>query len=367
MIERLALLGTGLIGGSLGLALRDAHPSLAIVGYDRPSVLDTAYERDAITARAADPRTAVADADVVLFATPLATTLRLMDETADHLSPGTLVTDVASVKQPVMKQASDVLPSTVSFIGGHPMAGSEHSGIEHADPLLFENAVYALCLPPDASPEALNDTFAPVVDLVESVGGRPLLLEAAQHDRTAAQVSHLPQLLAVALVNALAESDAPDTALDFAAGGFRDMTRIAASPFDMWRDILIGNESAIQDALSHFGRLLQRLRNRLLSNDLEALETLFDTARTTRARIPREAKGFLHPLANVYLQAPDRPGVLTDFTGVLADDGLNIKDLELQKFREGTGSTFRLGFETTSDAEHAAHLLQEAGYDAHRP
>lgn len=367
MVERLTLIGTGLIGGSFGLALRNARPDLSIVGHDRPDVLDAARTREAITHRAADPVTAVEEADAVVFATPLATTLRLLETVAPHLAPGTLVTDVASVKQPVMDQAYDVLPDTVSFVGGHPMAGAEHSGIEHADPLLFENAVYALCLPEGITEEALGTDLAPIVDLVEAVGGRPMVLNAAQHDRIAARVSHLPQLVAVALVTTLAEADDPDAALDLAAGGFRDMTRIATSPFDMWRDVLVGNEGAIHDALSHFTRVLQRVRNRLLTDDLDALDDLFAAARDTRSRIPRGAKGFLHPLADVYVQAPDRPGVLQHMTGTLADDGINIKDIELQKFREGTGSTFRLGFDSDPDAERAATLLDNAGYDAQRP
>jgi prephenate dehydrogenase len=367
MVERIALLGTGLIGGSLGLALRRSDASLSIFGHDRPDVLDTALQRGAITDRVADPVTAVEEAEVVVFATPLGTTLRLMEQVAPHLAPGVVVTDVASVKQPVLDQASDVLPDTVAFVGGHPMAGAEHSGIEHADPLLFENAVYALCLPEDVSPGALEDSLAPVVALVDAVGGRPLVLDAMQHDRVAALVSHLPQLLAVALVNTLSEAEDPETALDLAAGGFRDMTRIATSPFDMWRDVLVGNEGAIHDALSQFSRTLQRVRNRLLSDDFDALSSMFEAASDTRSRIPRGVKGFLQPLADVYVQAPDEPGILTHFTGVLADDGLNIKDLELQKFREGIGSTFRLGFENQADAERAASLLDDAGYEAQRP
>lgn len=367
MVDRVALLGTGLIGGSLGRALHEALPSLSIVGHDRPEVLEVAEARGAITHRAADPITAVAEADVVVLATPLAATLRLMEHVAPHLADGTLVTDVASVKQPVLDQARDVLPDTVAFLGGHPMAGAEHSGIEHADPLLFENAVYALCLPEGTPADALQDTLAPIVSLVEAVGGRPLVLDAHQHDRTAALVSHLPQLVAVALMNTLAEASDPETALDLAAGGFRDMTRIATSPFDMWRDVLVGNESAIHDALSHFTRTLQRIRNRLIADDLDDLSSLFDTAADTRSRIPRGVKGFLQPLADVYVQAPDKPGILTHLTGVLADDDLNIKDIELQKFREGTGSTFRLGFDTATDASQATSLLNDAGYDAQRP
>jgi prephenate dehydrogenase len=368
MIERIAILGTGLIGGSLGLVWQEHRPDLTIVGHDRPEVLDTAEERGAIDAKAADPVTAVEEADLVVLATPVGTVLRLLDSISGALPDGAVVTDVASVKRPVLDQARDVLPDSVSFVGGHPMAGAESPGIAHADPLLFENAIYALSLPDGVDASALDDELAGVVDLVETTGARPLLLDAATHDRLAAVVSHLPQLLAVALVTTVAETDDPDeVALELAAGGFRDMTRIASSPFAVWRDILVGNEGPILDAVSHFTRSLQQLRNRLIAEDFDDLEAAFETARTTRSSIPRDQKGFLQPLADVYVRAEDEPGVLHDLTGHLTDAGLNIKDVELQSYREGTGGTFRFSFAEAADAERAVATLTDAGYEARRP
>jgi prephenate dehydrogenase len=370
MIDRLTIIGTGLIGGSLGLVWSQRRPDLTIVGHDRPEVLERAEERGAIDVKAADPVSAVADADLVVLATPLATILRLLDTIADHLPKGCLVADVASVKQPVLKQAQDVLPDHVGFLGGHPMAGAEHSGIDHAVPLLFENAVYCLCPPDHADEQALESTLAPVVDLVEASGGRPLVLDAARHDRLVAAVSHVPQLLSVALVNLVAtteDEDEEDLALQLAGGGFRDMTRIAASPFETWRDVLVGNEGAIHDALSRFRRHLREMRNRLIEEDLEALEALFDDARTARESIPQDSKGFLHPLSDLYVRAPDRPGVIHDITGHLLEAEINIKDIELQTIREGTGGTFRLAFEDGATAEEAAAILSDAEYEAWRP
>jgi prephenate dehydrogenase len=366
-MERIALLGTGLIGGSLGLVWRDRRPDLSIIGYDQPDVLERAEDRGAITEKAAHPSAAVEGADLVVFATPVGASLQLMDTVADALAPGTLVTDVASVKQPILDQAADVLPDTVTFVGGHPMAGAEHSGIDHADRLLFENAAWVLCLPNGVPDAALEEDLAPVVDLIETAGGRPLVLDAATHDRIAGIVSHLPQLVAVALVNTAADTDDADTALELAAGGFRDMTRIAASPFSMWRDVLVGNESAIHDALSRFTRHLQHLRNRLIGDELDALDDAFTSAKDARESIPREAKGFLHPLADVYVQVPDEPGMLHDLTGCLADADLNIKDIELQKFRGGAGGTFRVAFDTSADAEAAVAVLHDHDYEARRP
>ena len=371
MIERISILGTGLIGGSLGLAWKERRPDCTVVGHDRPEVLETAAARGAIDEKAADPVTAVEGADLVVLATPLAKILRLLEAVGDHVPDDAVITDVGSVKQPVLDQAADVLPPGVSFLGGHPMAGAEEAGIDHADGLLFENAVYVLCLPDGRDEAALDGPLAPVVDLVEVTGARPLVLPPERHDRLVAAVSHLPQLLAVALVNTVTDADDPDEAtnlaLELAGGGFRDMTRIADSPFEMWRDILVGNEGAIHDALSRLRRHLRAMRNRLIEEDLDALEELFEDARAARDSMPQDSKGFLRPLADVYVRAPDRPGVIHDISGHLLEADINIKDMELQTIREGTGGTFRLAFEDGATAEEAAAILSDADYEAWRP
>lgn len=345
----------------MGLALHDRAPTVSVVGHDRPDVLERAAAREAIDAKAADPQTAVAAADLVVLATPPAVTLRLLDTIADALPPDAVVTDVASIKEPVMDQARDVLPAGVSFVGGHPMAGAEHAGIDHADALLFENATYVLC-PAATASEAALDT---VRWLTETVGARPLRMEAARHDRIAAAVSHLPQLLAVALTNTAAAHD--DGAMHLAAGGFRDMTRIAASPFELWRDILVGNQGYVLDALSRFSNQLQRLRSRLAADLMDDIEAAFGQARAARASIPEGMKGFLTPQHDLYVQAPDTPGTLHRLTGALSSADLNIKDIELLKVREGAAGTFRLGFASAADAQAARTVLEDAGFSARRP
>ncbi len=367
MIQRIAILGVGLLGGSLGLAWKKNRAGLTLVGYDAPAVLAEAVRRGIVDERAATPEEAVREADLVVLAVPLAPMMRLLEAVAPHLRPGTLVTDVGSVKTPVMAQAARVLPAATPFVGGHPMAGSEKSGVAHADAFLFENATYVLCPPEGLSAETLAGRHAAFVDLVEATGARLLVLDAARHDRIAAAVSHLPQLLAITLMNYAAGLNADDDAfLRLAAGGFRDMTRIASSPFDLWQHILLANEGPILDALSGFAAALQKLRNRVVEEDLDAVRADFGEARRVRDTIPRDTKGFLHPLADIYVYAEDRPGVLAHITGTLFEAGLNIKDIELLKIREGTGGAFRLSFSDESAAEAAIGVLERAGCRAHR-
>lgn len=363
-VRRIALLGVGLIGGSLGLAWRRYAPEIEIVGLDEPDVLDVARRREAISRGADDIASAVEGADVVILAAPIRANMALLRAAVAHLAPDALVTDVGSVKGPMVEFAASVLPQGVLFAGGHPMTGSEKRGIAHADSLLFENAVYVVC-PPDG--KSMSDPrFTAFVELVELTGASVLTMSALRHDESAAAVSHLPQLLSVALVNQLGELTDDGVSRHLAAGGFRDMTRIASSPYAVWRDILRANHGPILDAMSRFAMQFEKLRDRLAAEDMEALDAAFSEAADTRATVPARSKGFLRPLSDVFVYTLDEPGALLRITRALADEGVNIKDIELLKIREGTGGTFRLGVDGDADAEQAVQVLGAAGFQAYR-
>jgi prephenate dehydrogenase len=363
--KTVAILGTGLIGGSLALALSDRRPEFRLIGFDSDRGAGwQAAERGAIHEVAASAAGAVGQADIVVLAAPLAASLVLLRDIAGHLREGTLVTDVGSVKDPIMSYAREILPPTVGFVGGHPMAGAEHSGMDNADPLLFQNAVWVLCPPEGVDHSEFANRFAPVIDLVTCTGARPFLLDAARHDRIAAAVSHLPQLVAVALVNeAVAEDEA---ARDLAAGGFRDMTRIASSPYGIWREIFAANQGPVLDVLARFSDRISRIRHRIAAEEWGELEKLFDGARTARAEIPTGAKGFLQPLSELTVRAEDKPGYLLGIVKALTGAGLNIKDVELLKVREGAEGVFRFGFADEEEADRAVEALKECDYEARR-
>ena len=357
--QTVSIVGTGLIGASLGLALRRRVPGLTVLGADASAEnAAEALRRGALTGTgsAAD---VLAAADVAVLAAPLDGLPALLELAAAHVRPGALVTDVGSVKGAVM-EAARVLPEGVRFVGGHPMAGAAVGGPAHADPLLFENAVWVLCPPrgKDLGPHAPEALW-----LVEAAGARPVVLEAERHDAVAATISHLPQLLAVALVETAAE--AGDDALGLAAGGFRDMTRIAGSPFAMWGPILRDNRAAVADVLGAFERRVGALRQSVL-DDPGALAGAFERAGRTRAALPSSSKGFLAPLADVVVWADDRPGFLHGLTGAVAEAGLNLKDAELLRVRAGEVGTFRFGFATDAEADAAVDALAAAGYRAER-
>lgn len=367
MIQRITIIGVGLIGGSLGLAWRKQNPDLQIVGFDEPEVLERALSLGAISEKAGDLKSAATGADVVVLAVPIRKVRQLLDEIAPVIRPETIVTDVCSVKSPVLHYALDALPRGARFVAGHPMAGAERGGIDYASAFLFENATYVLCPPDGVAGTQFDVEYHEFIDLIQLTGARVLVMDAERHDRIAANISHLPQLLAVVLMNHAASLNQEDDAfLRLAAGGFRDMTRIASSPFDLWQDILLANEERILDALSQFATSLQVIRNRLIEEDLEDIGRAFELARKVRDTIPRNTKGFLHPLADVYVYAEDRPGELLTITRTLYDDEINIKDIELLKIREGAGGAFRLSFSNETIANAAVKSLKEAGYTAYR-
>lgn len=363
----ITIIGVGLIGGSLGLAWKKYVPGIHITGCDLPQVLDEAQALGVIDVAEPEPAAAVAKADIVVVAVPLGAVSEVFTLIAPHLRAGTIVTDVGSVKSPVVAIARDTLSRDTPFIGGHPMAGSEKGGVAHANALLFENATYVLCPPDGMNAGTFLADFGTFIGLVASTGARLLTLDADRHDRIAAAVSHLPQLLAVTLMNDAAGLNAEDDAfLRLAAGGFRDMTRIASSPFDIWRDILAANKAPVISALDRFSVALRDLREAVTTGDLDEIAGRFENARRVRDTIPKNTKGFLHPLADVHVYADDRPGVLHAITGTLLETGLNIKDIELLKIREGMGGAFRMSFADESDASRAVEALMQAGFTAYR-
>jgi prephenate dehydrogenase len=271
LINRVTILGTGLIGGSFALALRKYTTEIHIAGWDRPEVVREAQSRNAIdTAFDAELAPALENADLVYIALPIGATLDLLPQVIRLAGPNALVTDACSTKVRILESAVDHLPddSTKLFLGGHPMAGRELSGIAHADADLFRNNSYALI---GASPDQNDARISAFIKILEKIGARPLWLGAQQHDYAVGLASHLPQLAAVALASFLYDHlDENGLPITLAGPGLRDSLRLAGSPYSTWRDIVLTNKEVLSAALDLFSRRLDDLRERLASRDLEA-------------------------------------------------------------------------------------------------
>lgn len=271
--HRVAVLGTGLIGGSFALGLRQHLPQAHIVGFDRESVLQQALARKAIHESSSDLATAVRGADLVYIALPISTTIELMPEIAKHAAPNALVTDACSTKRTICRAAAQHFHDPRSgaiFLGGHPMAGKEMEGIAAADKDLFQNAKYALI---EGGEELKNDSRVRVfAGLLENMHAHPVWLDAETHDWAVAIVSHLPQMAAIALAEVIAaESDGEASGLptSLAGPGVRDALRLAGSPYSMWRDIAFTNSDNLSRSLDRLAQAVEQLRTHLTSRDLE--------------------------------------------------------------------------------------------------
>ncbi|MDJ0765897.1 MAG: prephenate dehydrogenase/arogenate dehydrogenase family protein [Myxococcota bacterium] len=299
--QSLTIIGCGLIGSSIGLALKRRQPNWFIAGLDLsdnlPSIQEAGFAD--VTGTLEDAPQVLPQSRLVILATPVEVILEQLAQVTPYLTPGTVVTDVGGTKQAIVAQAERTLPKEVVFIGGHPIAGSENAGVQAADPLLFKERVYVLCPTPNTPPDAL----LMLLDLVEELMAVPLTLEPEEHDAVLAMVSHVPQLLSIAMVHAAMQKDSLHSLLEMTAGGgFLDLTRIAASGFEQWKGVLSTNRSAIADALDQLTLSIQEVREAIDQDDLEGLWSTVSTKRRalTPHNRPKKRKPDLRTFIDQY-------------------------------------------------------------------
>ena len=274
---RIAIIGLGLIGGSIGLALKQVgEPGWEIVGWvRRPEAASMALSLGVIDRAGMNLSEVVKEVDLVIIATPVLTVKGILSQIANHLSPGCIVTDTASTKLEVMKWAEELLPPTVNFVGGHPMAGKETYGIQAAEAKLFQGRVYCLTPAKKASPEAVNK----VADMVKKLGAVPLFIDAEEHDNLVAGISHLPMLLSAALVSATTKDSSWDRMSKLAASGYRDLTRLASGNPQVNAHICRSNQKAILHWIDEFSKELGRYRRLVDVGDNHLEEALVEANR----------------------------------------------------------------------------------------
>ncbi len=355
--ERIAVVGTGLIGTSIAMAA--ARAGDAVRGFDTdPDVLRHAAERSGSSA-AASLEDAVRGSTLVFVCTPIPSVPELVAEVL-RLAPEAIVTDVASVKSHVMVEverrshASDLR----RYVGGHPMGGSERSGPDHASPSVLDGIVWVLAEGSGADEEVIARLEAWIV----RIGARPVRMDADRHDRLVAVVSHLPQLASTALMGLAATEEAgePEILL-LAAGGFRDLTRLAASNPRLWGDILLANRDAIVRAIDLYVARLGQPRDLVDSESREEVEAAFAAAK--QARLSLAAKPQVKAgVAVLQVPVPDRPGVLAEVTSVMSEAEVNIEDLQIVHSHEGGRGTLHLTV-AAGAAEQAERALRERWFE----
>ncbi|MEA1940185.1 MAG: prephenate dehydrogenase/arogenate dehydrogenase family protein [Candidatus Caldatribacteriota bacterium] len=268
--KKITIIGVGLIGGSLGMAIKAGCMNSRIVGVDKLKIIEKAIALSVIDQGTDNLLEGIQNADLIIISTPIGTILKLLAEIAPHLKEKCLVTDTGSTKTEIMKEANRILPSYVDFIGGHPMAGSEKFGIDAASIQLFKNKPYILIPRNKLNQKALEKMYG----IVNMIGAYPLKLDAREHDRIAAAVSHLPQLIAISLVDlsgSLAEKENNENYFKASGSAFDDMTRIASSSFEIWKDIYATNNEIVIEMIGKFKKHLDKIEDKLKNNpdDLE--------------------------------------------------------------------------------------------------
>ena len=268
MFNRISIVGVGLVGGSWGLSLKRAGFGGRIAGCDRKEVLESARKLGAIDEGHTELSPSLHRADLVILAAPVRVIVDLLYRIKNAVSPSALVTDVGSTKGVICNRARKALPDGPLFLGGHPLAGSEQSGIGHADAALFDGTHYLLT---PHSPDELSDARVKAFsDLIHKIGATPFVTDSRTHDRAMALLSHLPQLLSTGLAGLVSERREGDfLPLEMTAAGFRDMTRLAESPYSVWRDICLTNTENLREVLDHMIHKLESLKNHLSDRELE--------------------------------------------------------------------------------------------------
>ncbi|MBK7629950.1 MAG: prephenate dehydrogenase/arogenate dehydrogenase family protein [Ignavibacteriales bacterium] len=356
IISRIAIIGLGLIGGSFAKAIKHSDASIFISAYDKPDILNIALNEKVIDEGLKSINDSL-NSDLIILALPIEQSLKVFKELSPRLKPNQIISDLCSVKG-IFADEWKLISSAGRYFGAHPMTGKEKSGYDNSDLLLYENSVFIICSE-NENDEILNS----YIDFIKLTGARIVLLDAHLHDRIIANVSHLPQLLSVLLMNQADNTMENVNLLDFAAGGFRDMTRIASSDFKIWESIIQYNKVDILKSLNSFQDQIFILQKLIEDEDYKSIENQFERARLARNEIPINTKGFIDRLFEITVFVKDEPGMISKISTILFKNSINIKDIELLKIREGTGGNFKFYFESESDADKAKLLIVKAGFN----
>jgi prephenate dehydrogenase len=350
-----------LIGGSVGLAARERLEGANVRGCDpSPAALETALERGAIDERCDDPEQVVREAEVCFVCCPVGV---LADAVKTVLAVGgdCAVSDVGSTKRSVLESVARAgLPESDSsrFIGGHPLAGAEAAGVEHARPDLFQDATWYLT--PGERTSGIH--YDRLYRVISSFGARPAAIPAEAHDRLMATVSHLPHVLANVLVSQAARALLEEEQRLPATGpSFRDATRVAGANPGLWRDILLSNRDAIDSELAAYASSIEELRRRLRESDFDGTERWIEEARVNRQRL-LEADLAGGPVSQLRVSVPNRPGIVARVALALGEAGVNIVDMALYPASDMQSGAIALWVSGEGEAERVLELVESLGY-----
>ena len=374
-MQRLTLVGFGLLASSIAAAIKQAGKSTIVRAVSSPNTLERAREL-----KLADEFFTYDEIEkwapgssMILLCAPILHILKTIEALSRVNLPSSapiLVSDIGSTKVEICKVGSQ-LPQPFVFVGSHPMAGSEKRTLEYNDPSIFENAYWFVC-PPEGVEES---AYRPLLDLIDFVGAHAVVFPPEHHDRTMAWVSHMPQMLSSTLAGALPERLLKFNYQHYAGRAFRDMTRIAASGWNMWHDIAVTNRDqtvlALREVREGLDKTIAAMEHLQVVNDgtpaaedcSADLETVFKAGNEGRASLFAPGRNAAAAFSEITVPLKDVPGALLQVLSPLAENHLNIRDIELMKVRENIAGTLLLAFKTPEEARRAVEILQKLDYD----
>ncbi len=360
---KIGFIGFGLIGGSIARALKKINPDYYLFAYDyhkdKPSEdLQAALSDGVLNSITTTLSEDFPEGDLLFLCAPVLSNIHYLKELKPYIKPSCILTDVGSVKSNI-HTAVEQLGLTKQFIGGHPMTGSEKTGYQNSYALLLENAYYILT-PASNVPGYMVDFLH---GLVKQLGSIPILLEAEEHDEITAAISHVPHIIAAQLVNLVRESDDDTEKMrELAAGGFKDITRIASSSPVMWQNICLTNAEQIKRLLDRYIASLQVSSQALTDMDEAYLYHMFDTAGEYRSAIPNKSMGMMKKLFEIYLDIVDEAGAIATIATLLASNQISIKNIGIIHNREFEEGVLRIEFYGDEAQEKAITLLKRYNY-----
>ncbi|MGN0315651.1 MAG: prephenate dehydrogenase/arogenate dehydrogenase family protein [Fusicatenibacter sp.] len=360
---RIGFIGLGLIGGSIAKTLRKVHPDFELMAYCRTkTTIEKAMEEGIIDVSLSDRDDRFGTCDYVFLCAPVSTNISYLPFLKGIVKPGCIITDVGSVKGEIHK-AAEALGLTHNFIGGHPMTGSEKTGFDSATDYLLENAYYMITPGSEVEIAALSD----FVELVRSLKAIPMVITYEEHDYITAAVSHLPHIVASTLVNALQSLDTPEERMKMiAAGGFKDITRIASSSPEVWQQICLSNQEQISKVLDTYIRILVQAKYLVDHRKAEDLYTMFDQSKEYRDSLPDASFGPTKKAYVLYCDLLDEAGGIAAVTTILAINGINIKNIGIVHNREFEEGVLRIEVYEEDSCTLSEKVLTDHGYTIHR-
>ncbi len=353
-------IGLGLIGGSIARGIKRTYPNARIMAYMRTRAkLDQAKADgivDVILDGIGEP---LQECDVIFLCTPVEYNAEYLSKIRPFVKPGALITDVGSTKEDIHR-AVTALDMEDIFVGGHPMAGSEKTGYENSTDHLLENAYYIIT-PTKKSKKEDTDR---IVEVAKTIGSIPIVLDYHEHDRIVAAISHLPHLIASSLVNLVKDSDNPEGLMKrLAAGGFKDITRIASSSPEMWEQICMTNTDNIIEMMEHYIASLNQILDSLKERRGAEIHELFDTSRIYRNSISENRKGSLAPEYSFTVDIVDEPGAISTLSCILSARGISIGNIGINHNREQGEGALKIVFYDETSMQQAWAQLKKYNYE----